>query len=96
MRALFAVLILPLFALAAPPQVDWHFPMGAQRGTDLNATIGGKHSWPLQVWCEHGAVQFTATQKKGTFSVQCSAVLIVCILQFYVMLYCCTFSICHY
>ena len=69
MRALFAVLILPLFALAAPPQVDWHFPMGAQRGTDLNATIGGKHSWPLKVWCEHGDVQFTATQKKGTFSV---------------------------
>ena len=44
MRALFAVLILPLFALAAPPQVDWHFPMGAQRGTDLNATIGGKNN----------------------------------------------------
>lgn len=69
MRALFAGLLLPLFAAAAPPQVDWHFPMGAQRGTDLNASIGGKHNWPLQVWCEHAGVQFTATDKKGTFAV---------------------------
>ena len=57
--------VLPLFAVAAPPQVDWHFPMGAQRGTDLNATIGGKHNWPLQGWCEHDGVQFTATEKKA-------------------------------
>ena len=69
MRALFAGLLLPLFAVAAPPQVDWHFPMGAQRGTDLKATIGGKHNWPLQGWCEHDGVQFTATEKKGTFAV---------------------------
>ena len=69
MRALFAGLLLPLVALAAPPQVDWHFPMGAQRGTDLNASIGGKHNWPLQGWCEHDGVQFTATEKKGTFAV---------------------------
>jgi len=69
MRALFAGLLLPLFAVAAPPQVDWHFPMGAQRGTDLNASIGGKHNWPLQGWCEHDGVQFTATEKKGTFAV---------------------------
>ena len=69
MRALFAGLLLPLFAAAGPPQVDWHFPMGAQRGTDLNATIGGKHNWPLQGWCEHDGVQFTATEKKGTFAV---------------------------
>ena len=69
MRALFAGLLLPLFAAAAPPQVDWHFPMGAQHGTDLNATIGGKHNWPLQGWCEHDEVRFTATEKKGTFAV---------------------------
>ncbi|HCE06336.1 MAG TPA: hypothetical protein DEQ62_08380, partial [Verrucomicrobiales bacterium] len=69
MRALFVGLLLPLFVAAAPPQVDWHFPMGAQRGTDLNASIGGKHNWPLQVWCEHDGVQFTATEKKGTFAV---------------------------
>ena len=43
--------------------------LGAQRGTDLNATIGGKHHWPLQVWCEHDGVQFTATRKKGNFVV---------------------------
>ena len=69
MRALFAGLLLPLFVAAAPPQVDWHFPMGAQRGTDLTATIGGKHNWPLQGLCEHDGVQFTATEKKGTFAV---------------------------
>lgn len=69
MRALFACLFISFAALAAPPQVDWHFPMGAQRGTDLNATIGGKHEWPLKVWCENPGVQFAATEKKGTFKV---------------------------
>ena len=37
MRALLACLIFSFAAMATPPQVDWHFPMGAQRGTDRNA-----------------------------------------------------------
>ena len=69
MRALLAGLLLPLFAAAAPPQVDWHFPMGAQRGTDLNAAIGGKHNWTLQAGREHAGVQLTEKKKKGTFAV---------------------------
>ena len=85
MRALLACLIFSFAAMATPPQVDWHFPMGAQRGTDRNATIGGKHAWPLKVWCENPGVQFAATDKKGTFKVTVAkdAVPGPCLVRFY-------------
>ena len=52
---------------AAPPQVDWLFPIGAQRGSEALAQIGGKYNWPLRVWCEVGGIRFAPEKEKKGF-----------------------------
>ena len=52
---------------AAPPQVDWFFPIGAQRGSEALAQIGGKYNWPLRVWCEAGGIRFAPEKEKKGF-----------------------------
>ena len=52
---------------AAPPQVDWLFPIGAQRGSEALAQIGGKYNWPLRVWCEVGGIRFAPEKDKKGF-----------------------------
>lgn len=56
---------------AEPPKVDWMFPMGAQRGSEVSVEIGGKFEpWPMTCWSEHPGIRFTADEKKkGHFKV---------------------------
>ena len=71
MRALFATLfIFVSFIHAASPQVDWLFPIGAQRGSEALAQIGGKYNWPLKVWSESDGIKFVPDNgKKGFYRV---------------------------
>ena len=59
------------WAHAEPPKVDWMFPMGAQRGSEVSVEIGGKYgTWPMACWSEHPDIRFTADKKKkGHFKV---------------------------
>ncbi len=53
---------------AAPPQVDWLFPIGAQKGSVALAQIGGKFKhWPLKVWADDKGIRFAAIEKKNGF-----------------------------
>ncbi len=68
MRALFATLfIFVSFIHAASPQVDWLFPIGAQRGSEALAQIGGKYNWPLKVWSESDGIKFVPDKEKKGF-----------------------------
>ena len=70
MRALFATLfILSTSIQAAAPQVDWLFPIGAQRGSEALAQIGGKYNWPLKVWSEADGIKFVP-EKKGFYRIK--------------------------
>ena len=55
---------LTVFAARAAPQVDWLFPMGAQRGTESTGQIGGKHTWPLKAWADDPGIAITADANK--------------------------------
>ena len=68
MRALLATLfIFVSFIQAASPQVDWLFPIGAQRGSEALAQIGGKYNWPLKVWSESDGIKFVPDKEKKGF-----------------------------
>ena len=61
---------LTVFAARAAPQVDWLFPMGAQRGTEALAQIGGKFTWPLKAWADDAGITLSAdAKKKGFFKI---------------------------
>jgi len=67
-RAGLLTLLLSFAAIqAAPPQVDWLFPIGAQRGSEALAQIGGKHNWPLKIWTDDKGIRFAAVEKKKGF-----------------------------
>ena len=68
-RAVIAVILFSLTAAAAPPQVDWLFPIGAQRGSEALAQIGGKFQWPLKTWADDPGIAITADAKKGFFKI---------------------------
>ena len=69
-RAAIAAILFPLTAAAAPPQVDWIFPIGAQRGSTALAQIGGKFQWPLKTWADDPGIAITAdAKKKGFFKI---------------------------
>ncbi|MDC0219477.1 PPC domain-containing protein [Verrucomicrobia bacterium] len=68
-RAAFAAILFSLTAAAAPPQVDWLFPMGAQRGSEALAQIGGKFQWPLKTWADDPGIAIRADAKKGFFKI---------------------------
>ena len=72
MRALFATLVIFSTSVhAAAPQVDWLFPIGAQRGSEALAQIGGKYNWPLKVWSEDDGIKFVPKkEKKGFYRIQ--------------------------
>ena len=54
--------------LAAPPQLDYLFPAGAQRGaTEIAITAGGKFDqWPVDIWTNapDGSLTFAAASDK--------------------------------
>ncbi|MDG1833583.1 MAG: hypothetical protein P8J63_10190, partial [Verrucomicrobiota bacterium] len=68
-RAAFAAILFSLTAAAAPPQVDWLFPIGAQRGSEALAQIGGKFQWPLETWVDDPGIAIIADTKKGFFKI---------------------------
>ena len=69
-RAAIAAILFSLTAVAAPPQVDWLFPIGAQRGSEALAQIGGKFQWPLKTWADDPGIAITAdAKKKGFFKI---------------------------
>ena len=67
MRVILAALLVSFAARAAPPQVDWLFPIGAQRGSEALAQIGGIHNWPLKGWADDKGIRFAAVEKKKGF-----------------------------
>ena len=68
-RAAIAGILVSLTAHTAP-QVDWLFPMGAQRGTEALAQIGGKFNWPLKAWADDAGITLSAdAKKKGFFKI---------------------------
>jgi hypothetical protein len=71
-RAAFTALAaLFIFNLArAAPQVDWLFPIGAQRGSEALAQIGGKFAWPLKTWADDPGIAIVPdAKKKGFFKI---------------------------
>ena len=69
-RAAFAAILFSLTAAAAPPQVDWLFPIGAQRSSEALAQIGGKFQWPLKTWTDDAGIAIVAdAKKKGFFKI---------------------------
>jgi len=52
------------------PALDFLFPAGAQVGTTVLVTNGGKFDpWPPKVWVDCPGIQFMAETNKGTFKV---------------------------
>ena len=69
-RALIAAILFSFTAVAAPPQVDWLFPIGAQHGSEALAQIGGKFQWPLKTWADDAGIKISAdAKKKGFFKI---------------------------
>jgi len=63
--------LLVVNSVQAAPQVDWLFPMGAQRGTEATVQIGGKYTWPLKAWADDKGIAIEPdANKTGAFKVK--------------------------
>ncbi len=70
-RAFIAVILFSFSLAAAPPQVDWLFPIGTQRGGEALAQIGGKFEWPLKTWADDPGIAIVPdAKKKGFFRIK--------------------------
>lgn len=57
-------------AAAAPPQLNYLFPAGGQRGTSVEVTADGTFAkWPAEVWVDRDGVRTLAGEKKGVLNV---------------------------
>lgn len=71
---LLTALITPPSLFAAPPKVDYLFPAGGQRGTEVAVTVGGEFSsWPIEVWTDRAGVVVKAEAEKGKLRVALDA-----------------------
>ena len=70
----FAVIFLSLVATtihAEVPTLDYLFPAGGQRGTNVTISVGGKlEPWPAKMWADTPGLDFKAGTNKNTFTVQ--------------------------
>ena len=72
-RFFFAVifLFLSVSARAEVPTLDYLFPAGGQRGTNVTISVGGKlEPWPAKIWADTPGLEFKAGTNKNTFTVQ--------------------------
>lgn len=71
------VVLLPCFVdavVAAPPDVKWVFPTGAQIGQKVTVKVSGKINQPgTQVWCDNPAISFEIPEKDNELVVSSSA-----------------------
>ena len=59
---------------AAPPDVKWVFPTGAQIGQKVTAKVSGKINQPgTQVWCDNPSVVIEIPEKDNDLSISTSA-----------------------
>ncbi len=66
---IFLVLTAP--AHAEVPTLDYLFPAGGQRGTNVTISVGGKlEPWPAQIWSDSPGLEFKAGTNKNTFTAQ--------------------------
>jgi hypothetical protein len=77
LRFLPALLLLGLTgatAAAAPPNVNYLFPAGGQRGKTVEVTASGTYSsWPVKVWVSGRGVTAAAGKQKGKLNVTIAA-----------------------
>ena len=68
---------LQLFALtshAAPPQLKYFFPAGAQLGKTVDIEAHGKFdSWPVQAWIDQPGVTLSLKETKGELAITIAA-----------------------
>lgn len=64
------LLVVKVAAGAEPPQVEYLFPAGAQRGQSVKVTAGGKFdAWPLQAWVDRAGVNVSPGEEKGELTI---------------------------
>src|SRR5437763_5551857 len=57
-----------IYSQAAPPTLDYLFPPGLKRGTNMVLTVGGKFDpWPVSAWTDCSGVTFKAETNSGKF-----------------------------
>jgi hypothetical protein len=67
-------LIFPAIGTAAPPQLKYFFPGGAQAGQTLDIEAHGKFdSWPVRAWVDQPGLSVSPKEKKGELSVTVAA-----------------------
>jgi hypothetical protein len=73
--ALSLALCLATIASAAPPTVNYLFPAGGQRGTEVSFTAAGDFStWPsVKVWADRPGVTIEPLEEKGKFKATIAA-----------------------
>jgi hypothetical protein len=70
----FALLCGPSAAAAAPPNLTYLYPAGAQRGTTVEVTAGGTFErWPVGGWADRRGVVVKAGKARGTLTVTVAA-----------------------
>ena len=73
-RKSFAAILLILITVSAHaevPTLDYLFPAGGQRGTNVTISIGGKlDPWPAKMWSDSPGLEFKAETNKNTFTVR--------------------------
>ncbi|MGZ0170031.1 MAG: pre-peptidase C-terminal domain-containing protein [Planctomycetales bacterium] len=71
------VVLLPCFVdavVAAPPDVKWVFPTGAQIGQKVTVKVSGKINQPgTKVWCDNPSVVFEIPEKDNELVISSSA-----------------------
>src|SRR5262245_17444600 len=61
-------------ASAAPPKINYFFPVGAQRGQTATITASGEFSgWPVQIWADRPGLTATCEKDKGKLKVEVAA-----------------------
>ncbi len=71
--ALIAIVLVPLRAFGAAPDVKSLFPMGATVGGTAEITVGGKLEPPTQVWCDQPGISFEVPEKGSAVKVSVAA-----------------------
>ncbi len=66
-----AIVLFAALSQAEVPTLDYLFPAGGQRGTNVTVTVGGKlEPWPAKMWADSPGLEFKAETNKNTFTVQ--------------------------
>lgn len=74
MRLLLYILLLTtVVAWGKPPDLKHLFPAGGQRGTEMEAVVGGTFDpWPVDFWCDHPGIRLAANKTNQMVSISVS------------------------